>query len=508
MITRLKKNALKKRRRRLPPSDYVSSSDSETETVINLPPKKRRKKVHEKLPTDFLDLDTPSDDEQTLLDSLDSLWEKHQNKIEQSNILRTIERSKAKSTDHRITKWARIFKKVHTLDNTEVDFYLSQLQFTQKKLKLAKETALESNDLKDKQKVLFKLIHEFIETLRLKLDNAKKFVGRVNTDLIDAIHPDAPRKDKRQFLKILVSTDKLTEAKKKEQVSKTLYGDWAGHSEAKKLKPATDFITFQFQKELKSKGFADVNDYNEAVAFMNEEEHNQGGPKLKEPKSHPKNMEQPDTTPNRKLGVPYIKLLGAKSKIEDIEKIFKGEYGAWPAYMADDLKLILRKGVPITQTQPLIPFAVETMLHMLEMLIGEAKIKLDLNINASSLTDDPKVRSQLSESIYYLRQTDDYKIKLLLNFIKAFLPENQTFKRGMQNKKSLESFTRKYPLTDVTLTKDKDLYKSATGRAPKAKNTSAEDLGNQILSRLVYESDGKSVLRTDLFFQKPEPRKN
>ena len=133
MITRLKKNALKKRRRRLPPSDYVSSSDSETETVINLPPKKRRKKVHEKLPTDFLDLDTPSDDEQTLLDSIDSIWEKHQNKIEQSNILRTIERSKAKSTDHRITKWARIFKKVHTLDNTEVDFYLSQLQFTQKK---------------------------------------------------------------------------------------------------------------------------------------------------------------------------------------------------------------------------------------------------------------------------------------------------------------------------------------------------------------------------------------
>ena len=81
MITRLKKNALKKRRRRLPPSDYVSSSDSETETVINLPPKKRRKKVHEKLPTDFLDLDTPSDDEQTLLDSIDSIWEKHKNKI-------------------------------------------------------------------------------------------------------------------------------------------------------------------------------------------------------------------------------------------------------------------------------------------------------------------------------------------------------------------------------------------------------------------------------------------
>ena len=506
LIKRFEATRIRVKKRRVLFEDEPSDSDDERIIL-----KRRKTKKQKTLPSDLFSITEENSEDspevpQTLLQQFDSAWDHIQEEVQTSSIVREKNKqAKLKKNDHALLKWIKIFRTVGSLSKNELDLKLSEVPCLTSLTKSKRDEALENNNLSEKQKTLLHLIRLYTSDLRQKLQNSKVWTSEVNEELVEALHPEANKGDKRQFLKLLMANDKMTEKKKRTQVQTAIYGDFKDFVRHKHPKPASDYLDHKYNKSLTKKGFESKQDYLEAIEIYEDMQDEIKIPKLVQPKSHPDNMKKSDKSPNQKLQCPYPKLIRAESKIEDIQKIFIADYGKLPVYMLKSLQQIALNGIPTQQTQPLVPLSAILTSHHLDTMIAEAKIKLDLKINIDGLTKDKQIRSQVSESLWKLRQLDIYKTHLFLKFIKANLPKNIEFEQAYKSMTSVISFHRKYPLAKLSDTKEKDQYLSLLGQAPKVKNYTRQQLGQKILNNMTYrDKEGNTIFKNEVFFHKTE----
>ena len=498
----LRKASLKRER------DFVVVSepeDSDSETIVFEPSKKKKRKKSSLFATSTV---FP---QSSIYAKADKAFSEHTALIEKSSLLKRKKKPFVNLVAFENAKWAELIPLVSHLENESLDKYLRQVPTRTKDLTLLRQSALDHIDPEEKKAVLLKLIQLFLQHRYETEQSAKAFQKTVNTNIVKKLHPGKGEHESKNILKILLNTEKVTQSEKRHETREVLYGKFSAYeSFHKDVKFVNNFLDAKYLETLDAAGFKSRDDYHEALELANRMDtfKNSKLMPLLDPKSHPANVHRANKAKNVKLKVPYPLLAGVKSDIKDIDKVFVSDYGKLHNFMQTDLKKIADNGVPITQTQPLVPFCAKLMSQFLESTVAEAKIKLELRVLIENSLDksnfnSDKLQELIQASLWKLRIMDNFKYHLFLNFISAHLPKKLNFKESWKHFERSKRFENKYPLTPNSENLEKDEYMNAIGGYDKPFTYNQEKIGQKIFERLYSNnSDGTVKFNNYLFFQK------
>ena len=495
--------------------ELSDSSDEESTRGEPIPAqkKKKRKKKKKRAPTESMSLTS-------MYARADRSYEENKELLKSSKLLSRQGKIKAVTFESlENTKWARVLMDIRSFDEKDIQRFLRTVPVALDSDRKMRTAALQHSNTKEKREVLLRLAKDYLDKQRQRDTNTKAFQTKINTGLTERLYPDKTPAETQNVVKLVLNLQSATESEKQKEIQKCIYGDYAEKpSFIDQVIYDTDYFAFKVRDQFQAAGFEGEDQYFEAVELMKrcDSENKFRLMPLLDPLSHPKNMKAKhvQNKKNLLLKVPYPMLAGVDSKVKDIDKVFVADYGRIHNFMMTDLKKITDHGVPITQTQSLVPFSARIMKQFLENTIAEAKVKLELKIFLEDLTrgdnlDGKKIEDQIQNTLWKLRILDNFKYHLFLNFISAHLPKKLNFKEAWKHHQRALRFENKYPVSPNSDTLEKNTYNEYVNAVEPPFQYAQENIGQKIFDRL-YEvgSDGHIQFKSYLFFQPKALKKN